>query len=132
MKDSISKTKYHLVPMDSVEEMAKVLEFGAKKYGDRQWEKGMAFSELYSAILRHAKSFFQDGEDRDSESQLLHAAHIMCNAAFLVRYQTREIEGIDDRPSVNHAYRPNVDHVEIIASGIDDSETIKFNTTGDI
>lgn len=98
MKDSDGKLPWHLLPQDAMEELVKVLDFGAKKYGERDWEKGIPYSEIISALMRHQKLFFQDGEDRDVESGLLHTAHILCNAMFLLTYQIRELKGVDDRP----------------------------------
>lgn len=92
------KPPFHLLPFDALEEVAKVLAMGAQKYGERNWEKGLPFSQTFSAQQRHMKLFFQDRKDYDVESGLLHTAHIACRALFLLAYQLREIEGIDDRP----------------------------------
>ncbi len=96
---SKEKPKYHLLPWDALEETAKVIAMGAEKHGERDWEKGIPYSEIVSALMRHLKLFFQDGKDYDIESGMFHTTHIVCNALFLLAYQLREIKGIDDRPS---------------------------------
>jgi hypothetical protein len=90
------KLRYDLVQADAHEGMVKVLTFGAKKYADRNWEKGMAWSKIISSLKRHIAAF-EKGEDFDQESGLLHADHIACNAHFLSGYYRLYPQG-DDRP----------------------------------
>lgn len=92
------KPSWHLLPMDALEEIAKVLDFGTEKHGERSWEDGIKYSEIFASKLRHDKEFFQDRVDHDLESGLLHTAHSACKALFLLAYQLRKIEDIDDRP----------------------------------
>lgn len=47
------KLPWHLVPGDALEEIIEILDFGAKKYAPRNWEKGMSYSRLFSAMIRH-------------------------------------------------------------------------------
>lgn len=47
-------------------------------------------------MKRHIQAF-EDGEDYDKETGLLHTAHIMCNAGFLTEYYKIYPQG-DDRP----------------------------------
>ena len=37
-----NKTRYDLLPPEFLESTAKILGFGANKYGERNWEKGMS------------------------------------------------------------------------------------------
>jgi hypothetical protein len=75
-----------------------VLEFGAAKYGPRNWEKGMAWHRPYSAAMRHLWAWWM-GEDRDQETGLSHLAHALCCIMFLMAYVKRG-GGTDDRPCV--------------------------------
>lgn len=93
------KTRHDLVPVFAQEQYAKVLTRGAEKYAERNWEKGMKWSKVLASMKRHITAYEQ-GEDYDPEDGLLHAAHIMCNAAFLTEYYKIYPQG-DDRP---HAY----------------------------
>lgn len=94
------KTRHDLVPAFAQEEYAKVLTMGSNKYGARNWEKGMKWSNILSSLERHLQAI-KRGEDYDEESGLLHSAHIMCNAAFLTEYYKIYPQG-DDR---NHWYK---------------------------
>jgi hypothetical protein len=97
VKHDTGKLPYELLPWDAVEEVVKVLQFGAQKYAARNWEKGMSWSRIFGAIQRHGVAMFQRGENKDPETQLLHTAHLACEALFLLAYQLRKV-GTDDRP----------------------------------
>lgn len=76
------KPKYSLVDLQSFEDTARVLEFGAKKYSRNNWKKGLPMTEILDSLLRHI-SALQAGELIDPESGLPHIGHIGCNAMFL-------------------------------------------------
>ena len=92
------KTRYDLIPPEGIAAVACILGMGANKYGDRNWEKGMAWSRPYGALLRHLFSWWE-GEDKDPESGHSHLWHVACNVFFLIAYQKRGV-GQDDRPKV--------------------------------
>lgn len=75
------KLRWDLVEWNSVEEMLKVLEFGALKYNPQNWKKGLNREEILESTQRHLIKLFQK-EELDSESQLHHAGHVMCNMMF--------------------------------------------------
>lgn len=91
------KVRHDLLPPIAINELAKVLTFGAKKYAPHNWMKGMAWSKIIGPLKRHLNAI-ERGEDYDPETGLLHAAHVMCNAAFLTEYYTIFPQG-DDRPT---------------------------------
>lgn len=95
VKYDMDKPRMDLIPPEVVNELAKILTFGAKKYGDRNWEAGMAWSRPYAALIRHILAWWS-GEDKDPETGESHLAHAACNIAFLITYEQRQI-GIDDR-----------------------------------
>lgn len=82
------KTDWNLVPWESVEQIAKVLQFGAKKYNSDNWRSGDGFkyTRVLNSLMRHIMAF-QKGEDQDPESGLSHLAHAGCNVLFLLYYQ---------------------------------------------
>jgi hypothetical protein len=90
------KLPMHLLPPELLTEVAKVLQFGAKKYAPRNWEKGMDWSRVEGSLIRHLVKW-KEGEDIDPETGLSHISHVACNAAFLLAYINREV-GKDDRP----------------------------------
>lgn len=93
------KLRYDLVHPWSHEQMVNVLTKGSIKYAARNWEKGMAWSNIISSLKRHLAAI-EAGEDYDSETGELHAAHLACNAHFLTAYYKIYPQG-DDRP---HSY----------------------------
>ena len=46
------KLRIDLIPASSVVALATVLTHGAEKYGDRNWERGLAWSRVYAAASR--------------------------------------------------------------------------------
>ena len=77
-----NKPKFSLIDLNSMQECAKVLEFGAKKYSRDNWKKGLVMTEILDSMLRHIAAL-QNGEWNDPESGLSHIGHIQCNALFL-------------------------------------------------
>src|SRR5690606_8472408 len=76
------KLRWSLVDFDALEDMVKVLEFGAKKYADNNWKKGLKTTEIFESMMKHMTAYMR-GEDIDPESGLPHTGHILCNAMFL-------------------------------------------------
>jgi len=94
-KYDAGKPPVSLIPREAIEAMARVLAFGAQKYGRWNWRQGMAWSRVIDACLRHLIAY-ADGEDCDPETGESHMAHVLACAAFLVTYRARGI-GSDDR-----------------------------------
>lgn len=89
------KAPMDLLPYESLEEIAKVLNFGAKKYKRANWAQGINQSRLLSAAMRHLGQF-NSGEDYDKESNTLHLANAACNLLFAIwMYKNRP--DMDDR-----------------------------------
>ncbi len=99
-KFDAGKVRLELLPSRALREVARVLTFGAKKYGDWNWAKGMKWSRLYGATQRHLTAWV-DGEDNDPETGISHLAHAACSMLFLLVYQARGL-GTDDR----HKFEP--------------------------
>lgn len=99
IKHDQGKPPIDLVPKELIEEVSKVLGFGATKYARFNWLNGMDWSRVYAAAMRHLLAW-NSGEDIDPESNLPHLAHAGCCIAFLLTYQERNL-GTDDR------YKPN-------------------------
>lgn len=90
-----SKPRMELLPAVAIEEIAKVLTFGAVKYDSWNWAKGFKWSRLLGAALRHLFAFMR-GEDKDPESGLSHLAHAGCCIVFLLWHEKFKKE-LDDR-----------------------------------
>ena len=96
IKFDAGKLRMDLLPPEIDNAIARILTDGADKYGERNWEHGMAWSRPYAALRRHLIAWWA-GEDTDPESGHSHLWHVLTNAAFLVAYEQRGI-GTDDRP----------------------------------
>ena len=88
-----SKPRLDLLDSYAIEQLAAVLTFGAQKYSAHNWRKGIAYSRLLAALLRHVFAFMR-GEDNDPETGLPHIAHAMCNCMFLLGLRDPKL---DDR-----------------------------------
>ena len=102
IKHDSGKLRLDLIPPECLEEIAKVLSFGADKYSDWNWAKGFKWSRLYGATLRHLYAHMR-GESKDKETGISHLAHATCNLVFLMYHELHGV-GQDDRHP-----RPNRD-----------------------
>jgi hypothetical protein len=96
VKADENKPRYDLIPPDALNEVAKVLEYGSRKYGDRNWEKGLDHGRLFAAAQRHLW-VYERGMDKDKESNLRHLSHAATCVMMLLASTMRGI-GTDDRP----------------------------------
>lgn len=87
IKHDSGKANWSLMPWEAVEEINKVLEFGANKYAAHNWQQGEGFryTRVLNSLLRHVFSYMR-GEDLDPESGLSHMAHAGCNVLFILYY----------------------------------------------
>jgi len=87
-KDDIGKVMMHLLIPSFLRGVASVLTFGANKYQPRNWEKGIKYSRVYAALLRHVNTWWE-GERNDPETGIHHLYHAACCIMFLVTYDER-------------------------------------------
>jgi hypothetical protein len=64
------------------------LAMGARKYAERNWERGMPFSRCVASLERHTMKFEQGLKDED------HLAAIMFNAMALIHYEEMIERGV--------------------------------------
>ncbi len=88
-KHDSGKVRMDLIPLESLKGLAKVLEHGASKYGENNWQLGLDKSRLLAAALRHI-SAFQAGTLVDEESGLFHIDHALCNLIFLSHFESNK------------------------------------------
>lgn len=93
------KVRMDLLPPDALLAIAQVLTYGSKKYGDRNWEKGIQASRLEAAALRHLFKW-KLHEEEDPEFGLHHLAHFATNALMMLAHRLRFTPGFDDRADV--------------------------------
>ncbi|MBD3292991.1 MAG: hypothetical protein GF393_08715 [Armatimonadia bacterium] len=88
--------RYDLIPPEALRALAEVLTYGARKYGDRNWEQGLDWSRPYAAGQRHLWAWWAR-EGTDPETGLSHLAHAICNLAMLIHHE-QKLDELDDRP----------------------------------
>lgn len=92
------KPRLSLLPMDVLEPIVKVLEFGAQKYAAWNFAEGegLSWTEVSESLQRHLNAW-NSGEDIDPESGESHLGHIGCNLFFLLYYNKyKERYGVKD------------------------------------
>lgn len=95
LKFDDDKVRLDLLPVEALEEISKVLTFGAKKYDAHNWRKGFTYSRLIGASLRHFFAWIR-GQNNDVETGLSHLAHLGCCVLFLLTFE-KTGTGVDDR-----------------------------------
>ncbi|CCV12908.1 dATP/dGTP diphosphohydrolase domain-containing protein [Mesorhizobium sp. STM 4661] len=82
-------------PTLMIEDVARVLDFGQKKYSAHNWRKGGSWCAVLDCAMRHMNKIAR-GETHDDESGLHHYAHVGCNIAFLLEFIEQKV-GDNDR-----------------------------------
>lgn len=82
IKHDSGKLDYTLIPWDGMDDVVKVLDFGAKKYSRDNWRK-VGFHRYLCAAFRHLIAHSK-GELNDPESGLPHLAHAGCCVLFML------------------------------------------------
>lgn len=100
------KERIDLMSPEFVFGVSKVLTFGAMKYGERNWEKGMSWGRCFGAAMRHMWAWWGGALPTnenyafgvtDDETGFSHLMHAGCCVMFLATYEIRCV-GTDDRP----------------------------------
>ena len=95
-KYDADKLRWDLLDLGLVEEVVKILTFGAKKYTRDGWLEVPNGEERYrSAGLRHWL-YESSGEVIDTDSQLYHKAHKAWNALAELELFLRKVELIEE------------------------------------
>ena len=81
-KYDTGKLRYDLLDYSILDEMVRVLTFGAEKYGANNWQ-GVQKERYQAALGRHYSKYMQ-GEQNDPESGIHHLAHCMINCLFIM------------------------------------------------
>lgn len=89
-KADFGKPQLTLVPRAILPAIARVREYGCRKYGDPDNWKQVDKQRYRDAAFRHFLAYLDDPEGADEESGLPHLWHLACNIAFLC-----EMEGVE-------------------------------------
>lgn len=86
MKFDTDKIRYDLVPPRTIEMMAEVITFGAKKYKPNNWRECKDLARYEGALMRHIQAW-RLGEKNDDETGFHHLAHAMTNLAYIMEIE---------------------------------------------
>ena len=80
------KTRWELMPLDCLEDIARVYTEGAKKYGDNNWQNLENGYERYKgALLRHL--YASETQEFDEETKVRHEAAVCWNAIAMLWFR---------------------------------------------
>ena len=94
------KSRFELIDPIANEYLAKVLAFGATKYGVDNWRGGFPYTRIIASLERHLNAV-KRGEDTDPESGLPHIDHVGANWMFLSFFMKQRPD-LDDRWYTQH------------------------------
>ena len=83
-KADCGKPQLSLVPMKILPAIARVREYGNRKYHNPDNWKTVEVRRYRDAALRHMASYIDNPKGVDQESGLPHLWHLACNIAFLI------------------------------------------------
>lgn len=96
-KHDSEKPMMALLSIRGLEEEARGMTYGAKKYSAHNWRKGITISRYISAALRHIFAFM-GGETTDPESGVSHLGHAKCNLGMA-------IQTLEDHPELDDRFK---------------------------
>jgi hypothetical protein len=105
------KVRWELLPFDAINEIAKVMTFGAMKYDEHNWAKGKSWSRAYGAMMRHMVAWCH-GQDKDPEMGTSHLANAGCCLFFLLAWELRGA-GSDDRYKLDESVLNHLSKLEV-------------------
>lgn len=92
LKYDDNKPRWDLLPLRTVEDIVRVMTYGARKYAPNNWKKVKPKERYLAATLRHLTAW-QSGERKDRESKLSHLAHALCSIMFLHHLDIESLKG---------------------------------------
>ena len=89
-KADTGKPRLTLVPRRILYDIARIREYGNRKYGDPENWKTVETERYRDAAFRHFMAYLDDPHGVDEESGLPHLWHLACNIAFLCEMEDNE------------------------------------------
>lgn len=122
VKYDTGKLRYDLIPLSARKALATILTYGAEKYDDHNWRRGMRYGRVIASFERHWNAW-REGETVDPIEQpngvtgtgLPHLWHALCNLVFLIEYEEHPERYIhlDDRFEVVGFTELDEDAIEV-------------------
>lgn len=92
----VKAERFSLLPRRGLAAIARVFDFGARKYDAHNWRRGYEWSKSFDALERHFQAA-KDGETYDEESGLPHLAHAGFHILVLLTWLEEQGEGPDNQ-----------------------------------
>ena len=107
-KADAGKPRLTLVPRKVIWAIARVREYGCKKYpegGVDNW-KQVEKERYRDAMMRHILQYLDDPDGVDEESGLSHLAHLATNVAFLCEMEAnpKNVTDIEETPPSGYTF----------------------------
>lgn len=90
MREALGVPYFRQLPLEALAAGAAALEYGAKKYAPRNWEKGLPWQQMIDSLKRHIDDFerghdYDDGADGSNLPQicLIMASAMMLSASVI-------------------------------------------------
>ena len=96
IKADAGKPQLTLVPRQIIFDIARVREYGLKKYGKAESWKQVEIDRYRDATFRHFMAYLDNPQGVDEESGLPHLSHLACNIAFLCELEKRQAKDKED------------------------------------
>lgn len=98
MREAMNVPYMRQLPLEALAAGAAALEYGANKYSNRNWEKGLPWQQMIDSLKRHIDDFERghNFDDGDGGSGLDQVCMIMASSMMLAASVVRGI-GEDDR-----------------------------------
>lgn len=92
VKADQGKAQLTLVPRRILFDIARIREYGTRKYHDPDNWKQVESKRFQDAMMRHMCAYLDDPQGVDEESGLPHLWHLACNVAFLCEIEDTKME----------------------------------------
>ena len=136
IKADAGKPQLTLVPRQIIYDIARVREYGLRKYGKAESWKQVEIERYRDATFRHFMAYLDNPQGVDEESGLSHLSHLACNIAFLCELEAEKRKTRDKEDAFLRHLREDYDfktrtntalqHLTSPMDGFDVSEIIKF------
>ena len=82
VRSKLENVRYDLISPIALRRLASVYAYGASRYGDDNWRKGIPFSNLLNHAINHIIEWAAGNNERED-----HLAHAFCNLSFLLEQE---------------------------------------------
>jgi hypothetical protein len=97
-KADAGKIRPTLVPVELIEDVAVVRQYGIDKYGDPDNWKNVEIERYRDAAYRHWLAYLRDHDSVDEESGIPHYKHLACNIAFICYMERKRAKEKGNNP----------------------------------